>query len=149
MLMNFKKAFKGFFCSFLFSNVYWCHNKIFNMIKVKHPVPEMNANQEEHLSLLKGENKDFFAIMFSHGNACYRYYNQNYEPNIEDYNEWLTGLSNSLRENMAQLGFEKCKSMLSLKRYVIEKNDIGMDEYVKNIMGEEDYNRYLHLANAT
>lgn len=102
------------------------------MIIVKHPDPEKNVNQEKHLSLLNVENREFFAIMFSYGNACYRYYNQEIEPSLKNYKEWLSGLSNSLRKNMTQLGFEKSKSMLSLKRYVIEKNDIGMDECVKN-----------------
>jgi hypothetical protein len=116
------------------------------MIKVKHPNEDNNLKQEEQLALLTGENKMLFSIMFSHGNASYRYYNQDIQPTIQDYEEWLTGLSDTLRTNMTTLGFEECRNMLSLRRYVIEKNDIGMEEFVKNLMGEEDYNYYLSLA---
>ena len=36
------------------------------------------------------------------------------------------------------------KSILSFSRYVNEKNDVGMEEYVKNLMGEE-YQEYRDL----
>jgi len=116
------------------------------MIKVKHPSEEKNKEQEKYLALLKGETKEFFAIMFSHGNASYHYYNQDINPTFEDYQEWLTGLTETIRANMAKLGFDGCRNILSLKRYAIEKSDIGMEEFVKNLMGDEDYNNYLSLA---
>jgi len=38
---------------------------------------------------------------------------------------------------MSAKGFEYCKTVLSFTIHVNEKNDIGMDEFVKSLMGNE------------
>lgn len=47
---------------------------------------------------------------------------------------------------MTTLGFEEYRNMLSFRRSVIEKNDLGMEEFVENLGGEEDYNYCLSLV---
>ena len=46
---------------------------------------------------------------------------------------------------MENKGFEKCKMILSFTRYVRERKDIGMEEFVKEKMGIEEYEKYQYL----
>jgi hypothetical protein len=43
---------------------------------------------------------------------------------------------------MEKLGFGGCKTVLSFTRYVMEKNNIGLEEYIKMYLDNEDYNEY-------
>jgi len=117
------------------------------MIKVKHPDPECNSNQEELIASLPPEKRHFHELQFCFGNAAYLYHQRgrNSNPTIEDYKEWLEGLPENIRKDMAETGFEKCKGVLSFTRYVNEKNDIGMDEFVTSLMGDE-HEEYKRLA---
>ena len=40
---------------------------------------------------------------------------------------------------------EACKGVLSFTRYVNEKNDISMEEYVQQQMSPEDYAEYHNI----
>ena len=60
----------------------------------------------------------------------------------EDFEIWLTGLPENIRNDMKIKGFELCKGVLSFTRYIMEKNDIGMEEWLKNNLTKEDYNEY-------
>ncbi|MFC3562801.1 hypothetical protein [Pedobacter jamesrossensis] len=53
-----------------------------------------NKMQEEMIAKTPASEKEFNEILFSYGNASYLYHaNANlFTPNIEDYNEWLSGL---------------------------------------------------------
>lgn len=119
------------------------------MITVKHPLNHCNLHQEEMIRNLPDEQKDSNELLFSFGNATYRYHSSAHdkEPTIEDYNEWLEGLEQPVKKGMQDRGFESCKTVLSFTRYVVEKNDVGMDEYVRNLMGEQDYDCYRKLLN--
>ena|SRR5690554_3805872 len=115
-------------------------------IKVKHPLKEKNRNQEEFIKNLKDEpDKEFHSLLFSYGNATYLYHNLPYEATEQDYNEWLEGLNEPIKSDMKDKGFEACKSILSFTRYVREKNDIGLEEFVKKQMGENDYQKFTLL----
>ena len=46
---------------------------------------------------------------------------------------------------MAASGFRGCRTILSFTRYVNEKHDIGMEEYVRGLMGEEEYQEDFRL----
>ena len=114
------------------------------MIKVKHPDEECNQNQEAFLARCSADQRRFHELLFTHGNLTYRYHNEakEFNPTETDFKEWLAGLPENISQDMQQKGFEACKGMLSFTRYVNEKNDVGMDEYVRERMGPEDYNEY-------
>lgn len=118
------------------------------MIKVKHPLDDCNTSQEKLLSQFSEGQKRFQELMFSYGNSAYLYHSRarEFEPSITDYSEWLEGLPENIRKDMEQKGFEGCKGVLSFTRYVNEKNDIGMEEFIKEQMGEE-YQEYKNLIN--
>lgn len=115
-------------------------------IKVKHPIDEKNRNQEEFIKNLKDESeKEFYLLMFSFGNATYLYHNLPYEAIEQDYVEWLEGLDEPIKNDIINKGFEASKSILSFTRYVREKNDIGLEEFLKQKMGEIDYKKFKLL----
>ena len=115
-------------------------------IKVKHPIKEKNRNQEEFLNNLKEESeKEHHALLFSYGNATYLYHNLSVKATVQDYEEWLQGLNEPIKSDMQNKGFEGCKGILSFMRYVREKHDIGLEEFVKEQMGENDYQKFTQL----
>lgn len=115
------------------------------MIKVKHPLEEMNINQENFVQSVSENDREFHELLFSYGNAVYVYHGLDIEPTLQDYKEWLEGLDQVIRTDMENRGFEKCKTILSFTRYVRERKDIGMEEFVKEKMGKEEYQKYLSL----
>ena len=118
------------------------------MIRVKHPLESCNVEQEKLIANMRRDEKMLNELMFSYGNASYRYHaiSKDFKPTVEDYNEWLSGLDPDVKKGMKEKGFSGCLGVLSFTRYVNEKNDIGMDEYVKNLMGVEDFNSYMEIV---
>lgn len=113
------------------------------MKKVKHPIPEVDLQQEIFLKNISEENRKYHSLLFSFGNAAYLYHELPHTPTILDYNEWLDGISDPVvKQNMREKGFEACKNILAFTRYVREKNDIGFDRFIEETMGEELYNKY-------
>lgn len=114
------------------------------MIKVKHPLERCNRTQEESIMKLPKDQWRFHELMFSYGNAVYRYHQEaaEHEPSHQEYEEWLEGLPRNIARDMAAKGFKWCRTLLSFTRYVQEKNDVGQEEYVRGLMGEEEYEEY-------
>jgi hypothetical protein len=114
---------------------------------MKHPNKEQQKNQEAFLLKLPKEEREEHARLFRFGNAAYIYHQEaeNLEPTETDFKEWLTGLPENMRNDMKNKGFESCKSVLSFSRYVMEKNDIGMEEWMKKHLSKDDYNEYYKI----
>lgn len=114
---------------------------------MKHPNKKQRQNQENFLSQLPEEDREEHARLFRFGNASYIYHQEaeDLEPTETDFEEWLTGLPENMRNGMKERGFESCKSVLSFSRYVMEKNDIGMKEWMKKHLSEDDFREYENL----
>jgi len=114
------------------------------MIKVKHPDEACNQSQEEFLANCPPHQRRFNELLFTHGNISHRYHQEarTFAPTVADFKEWLEGLPENIRRDMQEKGFEACKGILSFTRYVNEKNDIGMDEYIRQRMDPEDLVEY-------
>jgi hypothetical protein len=110
------------------------------MIKFKNTNANSNKYQEEFLKNCPPEDRRFHELLFTHGNITSRYHTdaKRLVPTLEDWKEWLTGLPEVVSKHMKEKGFEECKSVLSFTRYVMEKNDIGIDEYISLHMDKED-----------
>lgn len=117
------------------------------MIKVNHPLEKCNVSQQEFLANCPVNERRFHELMFTVGNASYRYHQEakDYSPILKDYEEWLEGLPESISRDMRAQGFEACTSILSFTRYVMEKNDVGMEEYIRQLMDPEDYTEYREI----
>ena len=116
------------------------------MIKVKHPEEKINLNQEDFLRNIPENDKEYHSILFSYGNAAMLFYSLPIEPTQQDYSEWLNGIpQENIKNDMKAKGFEFCKTSLPFSRYVREKNDIGLDRFIMDKMGEELYNKYKSI----
>lgn len=113
-----------------------------------HPDPKCNESQAKFLSECPAEHRRFHELLFIVGNATYRYHKEarNFNPTIEDYEEWIEGLPENIGSAMRKEGFEKAKSVLSFTRYVLEKNDIGLEEYLERHIEPQDYEEYKLLS---
>ena len=77
------------------------------------------------------------------GNATYCYYHHHDIPATEaDYLEWLEGLPPRPQAVMRALGFEANKESLPLRRYVLEKNDVGLGDFLKVVLSAADWQAY-------
>lgn len=114
------------------------------MIKVKHPDEDCNQMQEAFLIKCPADERRLHELLFTHGNITYRYHQEarDFKPTEKDFAEWLEGLPENIRRDMQQKGFEACKGVLSFTRYVNEKNDVGLDEYVRQRMDPADWTEY-------
>lgn len=73
--------------------------------------------------------------------AVLSYYQQAEQYKTEEnFRTWLQSLGYcSLRLHFEQLGFDGCKNVLSFMRFVLELNDHGMNEHMKDKLSEKDY----------
>ena len=118
---------------------------------MEHPNLEQRKNQKQFLQDCPEEQREFHAQMFRVGNAAVRYHQearQVHEPTQEDFEDWLVGLSPNMRNDMRQKGFEQCKTFFPFTRHVMERRDIGMNEWMKNHLSEGDYKFWTGNASA-
>lgn len=56
------------------------------------------------------------------------------------FEEYLAGLPHEgLRRNMQQEGIDKAKRSIPFLRYLLERHDMGMDEFMRQNLSAEDY----------
>jgi len=118
------------------------------MIKVKHPDPKCNQQQEAFMTSCLQQHRRFHELLFTHGNIAYRYHSKahKFEPIEQDWNEYLEDCQTGFRKIMVDMGFEQGRRVLPFTRYVIEKKDVGMDEYVRRCMDPQDYAAYMEMV---
>ena len=118
------------------------------LLYIRHPFDEQHNNQIEALMELPDAMRENIAQTFRFGNASYRYYQGiDSDPTKEDYEEWLTGLSDNIRISEMKRGYQACMGSLSLRRYSLERRDFGMSEYLKKVLNERDWEEYKKIAN--
>ena len=110
---------------------------------MKHPNPVNQNSQKEFLKNCPENERAFHERMFRIGNAAYVYHALANSTDNEAlqmfYSEWLEGLPEKMRKIMKLKGFEECKSILSFTRYVNERKDVGMNEWLKLHLSNEDF----------
>ena len=80
--------------------------------------------------------------MFRTGNAAIGYHQQAqliHDPTLEDFDDWLSGLPDNIRLDMQKQGFDVCKTHLPFTRHVMERRDVGIDDWMKEHLSQEDY----------
>ena len=117
------------------------------MIKVKHPKESCNEEQAKLLRTCPKSMRRYHELAFNYGNAAYRYHfcAQQFNPTEEDYLMWLGGLPANIRNDMQQRGFDYCKTTLPFTHFVNEKNDVGMEEYIRDLMGNDLFTEYKSI----
>ena len=117
---------------------------------MEHPNSKCRIAQAEYLSRLPEEERENKARDIRIGNASYIYHQQAVpiQENrlIMYYKEWLEGLPPNISRHMRMLGFEACKTMIPFTRYVNERNDIGMRDWMQEHLSPSDFNYWQKLT---
>ena len=116
-----------------------------SLIYIKHPLENIQENQENFLASIGEKERLFHALLFNYGNAAYRYHSV--EPTEEEYLQWLEGLPENLRAHFEKQGYEYSKTAFPLTRFAQEIRDVGMDEYMRNLLTPEDYQKMRETNN--
>ena len=113
------------------------------LIYVKHPHKQTQQNQIDALVESPSDRFDFLVLFFNFGNASYRYMSlARGEETIEDFEDWLEGLPERVRNTFRKEGFEAAKSTWPFRRHVMERRDLGMDEYIKSLLRPDDWEKW-------
>ena len=115
-----------------------------NLIYVKHPDPVIHKKQIDLLEQLQDFEKPEQAQLIRIANASLQYYYKA-EPTQEDFEDLLTGLPEHLKKIFEQKGYEKCIFSFRLKRHSLERQDIGMSVFVRELLNDEDFEIWLEL----
>lgn len=110
-----------------------------DLLYVRHPDPLLHKRQLELLDALPEAEKPEYARMLRFGNAAMHYYDSEAQPTEDDYNDWLSGLPENIRASMRKKGYKDCKSVLGLQRHALERRDVGMSEFIRGLLNEEDF----------
>ena len=117
---------------------------------MEHPNSKCRIAQAKYLSRLPEEERENKARNIRIGNTSYIYHQQAVpiQENrlIMYYKEWLEGLPPNISRQMRTLGFEACKTMIPFTRYVNERNDIGMRDWLKEHLSASDFNYWQELS---
>ena len=117
---------------------------------MEHPNSKCRIAQAEYLSRLPEEERENKARDIRIGNASYIYHQQAVpiQENrlIMYYKEWLEGLPPNISRQMRTLGFEACKTIIPFTRYVNERNDIGMRDWMQEHLSLNDFNYWQELS---
>lgn len=114
-----------------------------NLLIPRHPFDECHHAQLKCLFNTPAGELERTAQLLRFGNATYCYYHFNEADVTEaDYLEWLAGLPERPQATMRVLGFEGNKDALPLRRYVLEKNDVGLSDYLRVLLSPADWQAY-------
>ena len=87
--------------------------------------------------------------MLRFGNATYCYYHFHEVGVTEtDFLEWLEGLPPRPQAAFRALGFAENMDSLPLRRYVLEKHDVGLGEYLRGVLSADDWQAYQRQTTA-
>ena len=75
------------------------------------------------------------------GKVAMEYYSQpiNEQSAHLYYSDWLESLPEPIAKDMKKQGYEFCLQTLNFKRFFHERNDRGMEEYMRENLTEEQY----------
>lgn len=109
-----------------------------DLLYVRHPDDKIHSNQVRFLDAMSDPDKSRHAQLFRFGNAAMHYY-QKTEPTEDDYEDWLLGLPDNLKKHMTAKGYQGCKSSLPLQRHALERQDVGMDQFIRKLLNDRDF----------
>jgi len=61
----------------------------------------------------------------------------------KDFKLWIESLEEPMRGAFNKKGLEDCRGVLNFQRFILELQDKGLDEYLKNNLTEEDYSYWV------
>jgi hypothetical protein len=61
----------------------------------------------------------------------------------KDFNLWIESLEEPMRGVFNSKGLDNCRGVLNFQRFILELQDKGLDEYLKNNLTDEDFSYYI------
>lgn len=128
---------------------------------MRHPSEKHNQSQAELLAMLPEAQREPMARLFRIGNASYVYHSRAAqleawaadESNLSTelltiyFEEYLTGLPDEgIRSAERARGIDEVKRSLPFRRYLLERHDVGYDEFLQNNLSPEDYAYHLECG---
>jgi len=79
------------------------------------------------------------------GRAITGYYNQlnRAELTEKNFKLWIESLEEPMRSSFKNKGLDNCRGVLNFQRFILELQDIGLDEYLKNNLTDEDFSYWI------
>lgn len=119
------------------------HDDLSPLLIPRHPDEACHQNQKELLARQENHaERARIAQLLRWGNATYCYYHHEADVTETDYLEWLEGLPARTQATMRALGHTGLRESLPLRRYVLEKNDIGISDFLKILLSPYDWQAY-------
>lgn len=113
------------------------------LVYVKHPDEDIWETQLNFLEACPADEFEFRRLFLNYGNATCHYDEiASGVISLHDYEDWLEGLPEKIAAAFRQKGFEGSKSTLPLLRHVMERRDVGMDEFVAGLLKQEDLDKW-------
>jgi hypothetical protein len=75
------------------------------------------------------------------GKVVNSYYYQLKKKEIteEKFSLWIESLQDPMKKHFKDKGLEKCSGVLNFQRFILELQDNGLEEYLKNELSDEDF----------
>jgi hypothetical protein len=77
------------------------------------------------------------------GTVAAQYMRQPVFPNDVNFKEWIESLQEPMKSAFKEKGIEGCKGVLNYRRFLLELEDNGMDEFMKSKLGAEDFDFWV------
>ena len=61
----------------------------------------------------------------------------------EEFKLWIDSLKEPMRGAFNKKGLQDCRGVLNLQRFILELRDLGLQEYLKNNLTEEEMSYWI------
>ncbi len=119
-----------------------------SLLQPRHPLDHLHQQQLAALRAAPEDERAELALLYRIGNASYRYQQQAAGTITEaDYQDWLTGLPDTMRKLAEREGFAQSKRVLALQRHALERRDLGYSAFMQAALSPEDW-AYMQTVTA-
>jgi hypothetical protein len=83
------------------------------------------------------------------GHVITSYYKQLNRDDLteNDFHEWIESLQEPMKSAFKNKGLDECRGVLNFQRFILELQDKGLQEYLKDRLTEEEFNYWkAHTA---
>ena len=77
------------------------------------------------------------------GTVANQYMRQPVFPTEVNFKEWIDSLNEPMKSAFKEKGIEECRGVLNYRRFLLELEDNGMDEFMKSRLSAEDFDFWL------
>lgn len=111
-----------------------------HLLEPRHPKATIHQRQLARLAGLPEQEREDEAQLLRVSNAAYRYHAlADGHQTPADFKHWLAGLPSRMQEQVEQDGFEAATGIWAFRRHILERRNIGYDEFMQLTLAREDW----------